>query len=492
MRKLLIVFTLFCIFNCAKVSMVKRSQKEVQEIYDNAMKAYTNQEYKRAGDLFVTVVKESKVKELKANSFFYLGEINKATENYSNALVSYAAASHYGINTSRDITELASLADKSAIKKAINYAPGDLKPFLLYTLARKYQSIGKNKESSKIFSEIIQKYPESVYARKAKYMGKHKGKTRVGVLLPSSGIYSEVAQSVKNGIEIGSRGEFIPLYVDTRGNPVKSYKEAVDLIKMKEVSGIIGPLFSRNSFAVSCLCDYTKIPFISPTATKEFVDSVGNQSYIINRTIRQQAIAIAHYSIFELGLKSFSILYPNSDYGETFERVFGKKVKEFGGTIINSISYQEGKKDFQEELNRIKKGAPDGVFIPATTTDVPAIASQIKFCSVKSQILGADGWKSEEIFNQQVEKSALEGAIITDNPFHPTEEFLDEFEYVFNKEPTRYASLGFDAARLMGELVKHSKQLKNVQLTAGSLGQKNSYKVVPIYIINKGKFKSIK
>jgi len=497
MKKLifvLILFILLCISNCTP-AIQATSAEDASKIYELAMKAYAEQDYKEANKLFLVVAKNKQNKELMANSLFYLGEINKATGNYGKALISYAAASNYEINTSDNIKELASLADLSSLEKALAYAPEKLKPFLLYTLARKFQSAGKEKESAKYFSEIAMKYPKSEYARKAKYMSQHKGKIKIGVLLPLSGTYKESGESVKNGIEIGSRDKFIPLYVDTRENPVRSYKEAVNLIEEKRVSGIIGPLFSRNSFAVSCICDYAGIPFISPTATKEFVDSTGPRSFIINRTIEQQAIAMANYAILELGLKTFSILYPYSDYGETLEKVFSGKVIDLGGMIINSISYKEGKGDFQGELNRIKASHPDAVYIPATTSDVPAIASQIKFCGIKSQILGADEWRSEEIFRQQVEISALEGIIITDSPFNPTTAFSDEFNFIFRKEPDRYACLGYDAATLMGILTVNPGdigELRNLQLTAGSLGSKNSYKNVHIYTINRGKFKLIK
>jgi branched-chain amino acid transport system substrate-binding protein len=496
MKKLIFapILLLLYIFNCGP-AIRPTSEEEVSKIYENAMKAYTEQNYKEANELFLVVAKNNQSKKLKANSLFYLGEINKAIENYGKAIISYAAASHYGIKTSENIKELASLSDFKSLEKAIPYVKEDLKPFLLYTLARKLQSEGKEKESLKYFSEIERKYPESEYARKATYMSQHKGKTRVGVLLPLTGIYSETAESVKRGIEVGSRDKFIPIYTDTRGNPVKSYKEAVDLIRNKNVSGIIGPLFSRNSFAIACLCDYVRIPFISPTATKEFIDSAGVQCYIINRTIEQQAKAIANYAVKELGLITFSIFYPYSDYGQTFEKFFSEKIIELGGTIVNSFSYKEGQKDFQDELNRIKESNPDAVYIPATTQDVPAIASQIKYLGIKSQIFGADEWKSKEIFKQQVETSALEGIIISESPFNPTDAFREEFNFLFRNNPDRYACLGYDAALLMGNLIRNPRniiRLKNIKLTAGSLGSKDSYKNVHIYMISRGDFKLIK
>ena len=389
MKKLIILFILFFLLNISNCTPAIQvvSEEDANHIYEDAMRAYTEQDYKEANKLFMVVAKSDESKKLKANSLFYIGEINKSLGNYGKALISYSAASHYGVNTEENIKEVASLADVGSIERSVSYAPSGLKPFLLYTLARKFQSSGKEKESEKYFAEIVKKYPGSEYARKSKYMTPHKGKAKIGILLPLLGVYRESAESVKRGIEIGSRDRFIPVYADTRGDPVRSYKEAVKMVREKKVSGIIGPLFSRNSFAVACISDYNGIPFISPTATKNFIGLAGERCFIINRTIQQQATAMANYAVKELGLKTFSILYPYSDYGETFEEAFSGKVVELGGRIINSFSFQEGKRDFQDELNRIKSSQPDAIYIPAATADVPAIASQIKYLGLRSQIL---------------------------------------------------------------------------------------------------------
>ncbi|MEO0292778.1 MAG: penicillin-binding protein activator [candidate division WOR-3 bacterium] len=481
---------LFLILNCIpEVSPPEDSKK----LYEKAMKAYTDQNYKKAKELFAEVTKTNPPRELMGNSFFYLGEINKAIGNNGEALVNYVAASKYGINTTESVKELAILVDENSLKKSLLYASQELKPFLLYTIGRKLQSEGRTEESKKYFEEIIIEFPKSEYARKAQYITYPKGKKKVGVLLPLSGSYIEEGTSVKNGIEIGAKERFIPIYVDTREDPLKSYKEAVRLIENEKVSGIIGPLLSKNSFAIACVADYKGIPFISPTATKEFIDSVGPKVFIINKTIQQQAIAMAEYAVKELGLRTFSILYPRSDYGETFESVFSDKILELGGKIVSSISYGEGERDFQSELNRIKSTEPEAIYIPASTQDVPAIASHIKYCGIKSQILGTDSWKSEKIFKQQVDPSALEGIIITDNPFNPSESFLEEFKFLFRKEPDRYACLGYDAAILMSELLENpNKKLDNIPLTAGSINLSKASKGIRFYLITNGTFKLIK
>ena len=85
--------------------------------------------------------------------------------------------------------------------------------------------------------------------------------------------------------------------------------------------------------------------------------------------------------------------------------------------------------------------------------------------------------------------------MITESPFNPTEAFSDEFNFIFRKEPDRYACLGYDAAILMGSLIENpgnKGRLKNLELTAGSIGFKDSYENVHIYIISRGNFKLIK
>ncbi|MEA1913258.1 MAG: penicillin-binding protein activator [candidate division WOR-3 bacterium] len=494
MKKILFVSIFLFIFSCVKVGQVKPSRKEISFTYNSAMEAYTRQDYEEASDLFLYIVKNAEDKKIKAKSLFYLGEINKFLSKFGPSLFYYSVSSYYGINTEENIKELAPKADAKSLEKSIFYAPENLKSYLLYTLARKYQSQGREKESSEVFSKIIQKYPESIYARESKYVATTEGKFKVGVLLPFSGSYIGIGESVRRGIEIGSREKFIPIYADTKGKPLKSYKEALNLVKKEKVSGIIGPLLSLNSFGVSCLCDYLSMPLIPPTATKELIDSVGEKIYIINRSLSQQAKAMAFYATRVLGFKTFSILYPSTDYGETFEKNFVKTVKKQGGIIIASIAYREGDPDFKDELKTINEGSPEAVYIPAPTTDVPLISTQLKYYNIKSQVLGADGWKSEVIF-RQIENSSLEGVVVSGEPYHPTKDFINRFKFVYQKNPDRYAGLGYDAANLMGRLLQNSEENlreSDLNLTAGSLNCENSYTKVPLYIINNGQFKPIK
>jgi len=493
MKKISVAFLLFIAFGCVKVGGLKPPEENIEITYDRAMVFYTEQEYKKAGDLFLYIVNNTEKGDFKAKSLFYLGEIYKSLEKFGASLKAYAMANYYGIDCSENIKETAPNADVESLEKSVYYAPTEIKPYLLYIAARKYLTYGKGKESSALFSRIIGEYPNTIYARKAKYMEEAKGKIKVGVLLPLSGPYSEIGESVKRGIEIGSKDKFLPIYSDTKGSPLLSYKETREFIKREKVSGIIGPVLSLNSFAVACLTDYLRIPQVSPTATPEVIDSVGDMTYIINRSLSMQARAMADYAIRKLGLNSFSILYPAVEYGEALQKYFEKDVERLGGTIITSVAYREGDPDFKDELRLLKEGAPEALYIPALTTDITLLAPQLKYFKIKAQILGADGWKSEELF-QQTDASYLNGVVLTGHPYNPTEDLRERFYFVYQGKPDRYTCLGYDAANLMGCLLNNSKGdfLKsNITFTAGALEGEKSYSQVPFYIINNGEFKII-
>ena len=492
MKKVLIAFLLLIILGCAKVEIIK-STEDIEIAYSMAMEAYTRQDYKEAKDLFLFIANNAREREVKAKSLFYLGEIYKALGEFGASLLSYAMASYYEIDCAENIKEVAPTADVKSLEKAVNYAPLDTRPYLLYIAARKYQIDGKEKESSELFLRIIREYPNTVYAREAKYLQKAKGEFKVGVLLPLSGVYSDIGVSVKRGIEIASRDKFIPIYSDIKGNPLLSYKEVIRLIEREEVSGIIGPLLSINSFAVACLTDYLGVPMVSPTATQEIIDSVGNMTYIINRSLSMQASAMADYAINELGIRSFAILYPAVEYGETLYKNFKEAVERLGGNIIVSVAYKEGDTDFKDEVRTINQNMPEALYIPALTPDIPLLAPQLKYYKVKAQILGADGWKAEELFSR-IETSSLDGVVITDHPYNPTKVFIDRFDYVYREYPDRYACLGYDAANLMAYIINNPRKnpsRANITFLAGNLGDEESYSAVPFYIINNGEFRPV-
>lgn len=493
MKKLSIALLLLIALSCVRVETIKVTE-DIEVAYGMAMEAYTRQEYKRASDLFIYIVRSAEDTRLKAKSLFYLGEIYRALGKYGSSLLSYSMASFYGIDCSENIKDIVPNADLKSLEKSVEYAPLDIKPYILYIAARKYQKDGKEMKSSELFSRIIKEYPNTVYARKAQYLEKAKGKFKVGVLLPLTGTYIDIGGSVKRGIEIASKDKFIPIYTDTKGSPLLSYREAVRLIKNEGVRGVIGPLLSVSSFAIACLTDYLDIPLVTPTATQELIDSVGDITYIINRSLSIQARAMAYYSINELGIESFSILYPSTEYGETLKRNFKDEVMRLGGQIVTQVAYKEGDPDFKDELRLIKEGMADALYIPALTGDIPLIAPQLKYFKIKSQILGADGWKSEEIFNQ-IEKSYLDGVVITGQPYNPSEDFIERFNFVYREDPDRYACLGYDAANLMAYILQNPNRIlskSDISFTAGSLGGEKFYNIVPFYVINNGEFRPVK
>ena len=494
MKRIPILLLLLISVGCVKIARVKPSPDEIKIAYDKAMEAYTLQEYKKAGELFEFIVNNTGERKVKAKSLFYLGEIYRDLSRFGASLKAFAMACYYGIDCSENIKEIAPNADIESLVKGVAYSPKDLKPYLLYLAARKHQTAEKEKKASVLFQQIIQEYPNTIYARKARYVEPSKGEFKVGVLLPLTGPFSEIGESVKKGIEIGSRDKFIPIYSNTKGNPLLSYREAYRLIKREKISGIIGPLLSLNSFAVACLSDYVGIPLISPTATEELIDSVGNMTYILNRSLSMQAEAMVHYAMDELGIKTFSILYPATEYGEALYNRFKNEVLKKGGIIMTCVAYREGDPDFKDELQLIKKDSPEAVYIPALPGDIPLIAPQIKYFKIKAQILGADGWKSNELFHQ-VDEAYLNGVVLTDYPYNPTKDFGEKFNFVYQEKPDRYACLGFDAANIIGFLLRNpNKPLSsfNISLTAGSLGVEEPYSRVPFYIINNRKFNSIK
>lgn len=493
MKKILIILLLFSLA-CMKKEEIKPEKEDVTRLYNRAMKLYAEQNYEEAGGLFRAVINETGEKEQKAKSYFYLGEINAIQGNNDRALISYSNAAGYGINTEQQIKRVAGKAETASLEKAIPRVSRNIRAYLLFTLGRKYQSAGRERKSEEVFERIVKNYPESVYARKAKYISEAKGRFKVGVLLPLSGPYSETGNIVKDGIEIGSRNLFVPVFTDTRGEPLKSYREAVDLIEKEEVSALIGPLLSLNAFSIACLSDYLEIPLVSPTATKGLIDSVGDDIHIINRTFREQTESLAKYAIMNLGLETFSILYPDSDYGKAMNKNFREEINIYGGKVLNSVKYKEGDTDFKDELRAIKKDNPDGIYIPAPSEDIPLIATQIKYFKIKSQILGADGWKDESIFNQ-IENSYLDGTIISDHPYRPTGNFRERFIYVYEREPERYAGLGYDAAKLTGEILNEPGgdiSEYNLDFVAGSTGGANSSNKVTLYIISNGEYKAIR
>ena len=76
---------------------------------------------------------------------------------------------------------------------------------------------------------------------------------------------------------------------------------------------------------------------------------------------------------------------------------------------------------------------------------------------IESQLLGGDGWESEEL--TKIGQDAVNGALYINHYYSGDEDasvktFVDSYKKEYNKEPDAFAALGYDSAKLLVKAVE--------------------------------------
>jgi ABC-type branched-subunit amino acid transport system substrate-binding protein len=258
---------------------------------------------------------------------------------------------------------------------------------------------------------------------------------------------------------------------------------------------------------------------ITPTATEDGIAELGPNIFQMNVTTGVLGRTIADYAMANLNTKEFAILTPLSDYGRAMVESFRDQVRKGGGTIVAEQSFDEGANDFRPQFDslrhtlfRLKRSRDSvlvkdgtlaryhthredslcfadsalpvgGLFIPAECEDVVMLAPQVYFFKIRTQMLGATGWHSTKTIldgQRYVENAVL----VTSAELERTDslwlQFRTEYATRFAAEPDRVCALGYDAARLICDIViaaggdvtaeQASRALRGVQGYRGASG----------------------
>ncbi|HEX9743629.1 MAG TPA: penicillin-binding protein activator [Nitrospiraceae bacterium] len=369
--------------------------------------------------------------------------------------------------------------------------PGDL---ALIRLIELYSSRGDQHQIERNLYLFLNRFPNHDYAPTASETLKSlKARLKasqyvIGVMVPTSGRYSQFGTEVLNGVRLAlDKGretlgltsiEYITIDSDTDRTLLK-----LDLsTKISEYRplAVIGPLFSRDLPLVAELAEKTETPFLTPTASLADVRRLGTFLFNTSTSAYQQAHRLADYAVQYLGYTRFCILHPDTPYGQELARLFAQEVTQFGGEIIAVESYKETEMDFGAQIRRLKaedlkrhgiaKTVPmskggvrvvyepgfDAVFLPGRSSQIGLLTSQLLFHDVKVGFLGNSTWNGPDLL--RVADRTIEGDIFVDGFFadssNPTiHDFVVRYRLRHKADPSSFAAQAYDAARLVLEAV---------------------------------------
>lgn len=284
------------------------------------------------------------------------------------------------------------------------------------------------------------------------------------------------------GIEIGGKKKMVKLVSeDTESKAEKAGDVVRKLVSKDKVVAVLGEVASSITKEGAPVCQRAKVPTITPSSTNTTVTEIGDYVFRVCFIDPFQGYAGAKFAREQLKATKVALLVDKSSaYSDQLSQEFAKAFVQMGGTVVASVDYNKGEKDFNARLTSVREKAPDILYVPGYYTDVANIAIQARALNMKMPLMGGDGWDSEDLAKNG--GTAIEGCFYTnhyapDNPNPTITAFLKKYGEAYQgKVPDGLAALGYDAANVLFEALKHAKTADGPKLrdeiakTAGFVG----------------------
>jgi ABC-type branched-subunit amino acid transport system substrate-binding protein len=381
------------------------------------------------------------------------------------------------------------------VKQRYSFTPG-FDRILLQLAEQAYQK-RRYQRAQVYLQELITQFPEQAQTTRvltlrqqlAAVQATLANKNKIGVLLPLTGEGSFAGQSAWQGIQLAlstagtipSDGELQLVTRDTAGDPQRVPALLEDLVIKERVIAVIGPLFSREAEQAVPVVEKLRIPLITPFAPDGDFPAASPYVFRNGLTNRLQAQTLARYSVQQLGLSRFAILFPEDAYGQDLRSLFRQFVTEFGGRIVLEASYSLDTTDFTDQIQKLggisdeklqQQGITElqhpyeAIFIPDYYDKIGLITKSLGFYNMHNvQLLGANGWNDPRLIAGG-EEQLIEGAIFVDgffldSPSRQVQEFVRNFRSTFNRDPDILAAQAYDTAALLLSILQGGPETRD-------------------------------
>lgn len=246
----------------------------------------------------------------------------------------------------------------------------------------------------------------------------------IGALMPMTGDLQAFGETSLNGINLavdeinaagGVMGRPIEVSVgDTQTAAQPSIDAAQKLVSIEGVSAIIGALSSGNTIPVAeSITKENQIPQVSSASTSPVITTLADDDFLF-RTVPSdafQGIALAEVSR-EKGLEQIAIIYINNDYGQGLADSFQEAFEAKGGTITDSIPYEEGQASYRGELQQLASTDAEALLLIGYPENGITILKQSLEEGFFERFVFTDGMQAPEVI-EAIGPNFLEGAFGT-------------------------------------------------------------------------------
>lgn len=267
---------------------------------------------------------------------------------------------------------------------------------------------------------------------------------RIALLVPISGTNGVVGQSIANAanmalLDTNATNLRVTTY-DTAPNAGEAARRAIaDGNRL-----ILGPLLSDDISAVATAARSAKVPLISFSNDEQ---AAGKDIFIMGNLPGQSITRTVQYARSK-GITSFAALVPRGEYGDRASSALLAAVRGGGGTVVATEPYDRTAASINTAAQRIRAKSGYSALLVADGGNLSAkAATQFRTGGAKASVrlLGTELWSGERAVSTTPALNGAWFATVSDQRFG---QFAKSYRTRFGAQPSRIATLGYDAVLL--------------------------------------------
>jgi branched-chain amino acid transport system substrate-binding protein len=290
---------------------------------------------------------------------------------------------------------------------------------------------------------------------------------KIGVILPSSGVYAELGDQIAKGMRMyfdevhnkaGGR-EIVIINQDESSDPSVAVSKATRLIESDKVDLLAGVVATPSAYAIRDLVTNAQMPLIIANAGGNALTRARKSPYIFRTSFSawQFANPLGTWTANKLSKQVF-MLAADYAYGRESAAGFKEAYTAAGGKVVDEVYSPLGSPDFSAYIAKIAAAKPEALFSFLAGSDSAIFLRQFQqFGLSRSTKLAVIGDMVEENTLAAVGNAAegahstLHWALLLRNP--ENDRFVQDYQIHFGTDPSVYAMRGFDTARVIVEAV---------------------------------------
>ncbi len=287
---------------------------------------------------------------------------------------------------------------------------------------------------------------------------------RMALLLPFSAKSSrlrEEANSMMLAAEMAvfdrEEPDVLLIALDTGGTASGARSAARAAVK-SGADVILGPILSASVKASASEARRSKTPLIAFSTDQKVA---GGGTYLLSFPPEAEVKRIVDYAA-STGATRYAFVGPQNEYGRRVKAAYEGAIRANDGEVTASETYdgrdisvmQEPAKRLADFHHRGEKAAKanngatpmsyEAIILPEGGTALRSLAPLLPYFDVDPadvQFLGTSLWKNDDT----VREPALSGGIFAAADQDARQPFLDKYDRIYGEEPSRLASLAYDA-----------------------------------------------